>query len=128
MKTLSEIIDETKDGGRPEYDELRYALVAMCALHQFALKSLMDLASREREGKYKPALFGLDWASRERFNQFKAALNMPPKQYVGESHDPDGEEAKKWRKISKGILAKVLENQQASNVRLTDRSDSNQKP
>ena len=115
MKTLSEIIDETKDGGRPEYDELRYALVAMCALHQFAFKSLMDLASRERDGKYKPTLFGLDWTAKERFNQFKAALNMPPKEYVGTSHDPDGEEAKKWRKISKGILNKVLANQQAPN-------------
>jgi hypothetical protein len=115
MKTLSEIIDETKDGGRPEYDELRYALVAMCAMHRFAFMSLMDLAGREREGKYKPGLFGLDWASRERFNQFKAALEIPPKQYVGESHDPDGEEAKRWLKISKGILRRVSENKQSPN-------------
>lgn len=115
MKTLSEIIEETKDGGRPEYDDLRYALVAMCALHHFAFKSLTDLASRERAGKYKPTLFGLDYAARERFNQFKAALAIPPKQYVGASHDPDGEESKAWRKISKGILNKVLANQQTQN-------------
>lgn len=112
MKTLSEIIDETKDGGRPEYDELRYALIAMCALHHFAFKSLMDLASKEREGKYKQSLFGLDWASRERFEQLKAALAIPPKQYVGASHDPDGEEAKMWRKVSKNILANVLKKQE----------------
>lgn len=109
MKTLSEIIDETKDGGRPEYDDLRYALVAMCALHHFAFKNLNDLAQREREGKYKPTLFGLDYASRERFKQFKAALAMPPKEYVGVSHDPDSEECKRWRAMSKGILKKVLE-------------------
>lgn len=109
MKNLGDIIDETKDGGRPEYDELRYALVAMCALHYFAFKSLLDLARREREGRYTPTLFGLDWAARERFNQFKAALALPPKEYVGESHDPDGEESKKWRKLSKGLLDRVLE-------------------
>lgn len=112
MKTLNEIIDETKDGGRPEYDDLRYALVAMCALHRFAFKSLMALAGREREGKYNPAIFGLDCASREHFNQFNAVLALPPKEFVGAIHDMDGEEAMKRRKISKGILAKVLKNQQ----------------
>lgn len=111
MKTLGEIIEETKDGGRPEYDELRYALVAMCALHHFAFSSLQKLAQRERDCKYNQHLFGLDWASRERLKQFQAALAMPPRQYVGESHDPDGEEAKRWRKISKGILDKVLKKQ-----------------
>lgn len=108
MKTLGEIIDETKDGGRPDYDDLRYALIAMCALHHFAFKSLIDLAQREHEGKYKPNLFGLDWASRERFNQLKAAMAVPPKQYVGESHDPDSEECKKWRSISKNVLKHAL--------------------
>lgn len=60
MKTLHEIIEETKDGGRPDYDELRYALVEMCALHHFASDSLRKLAAREREGKYNPKAFGLD--------------------------------------------------------------------
>lgn len=120
MKTLSEIIDETKDGGRPEYDDLRYALVAMCALHHFAFESLRKLAQQEREGKYKPALFGLDWHARERFNQFKAALNVPPKQYVGPQHDPDTEECQKFRKMANRLLTKVLEREQASNKGLYD--------
>lgn len=107
MKTLSEIIDETKRGGRPDYDDLRYALVAMCALHHFAFKSLMDLAARERNGKYNPKLFGLDWASRERFNGLKSALAVPPKEYLGNSHDPDSEECKKWNRVCDAILEQV---------------------
>lgn len=104
MKTLSQIIDEVQDGGRPEYDELRYALVAMLALKSFDQKALMDLASKESAGKYRKDLFGLQYQAEESFRRLKSALNVPPKLYVGESHDPDSEECQRMRKISKKIL------------------------
>lgn len=107
QKILSQIIDEVQDGGRPEYDDLRYAVVALSALHGFNMMALVKLASKEKEGKYRKDLFGLDWESRESFRRFQAALKMPPKVYVGESHDPDSEECQRWRKISKGILNKL---------------------
>jgi hypothetical protein len=109
MRTLDEIIEETKDGGRPEYDELRYALVAMCGLHWFVYNNLLDLAERERTGKYNPKMFGLEWASNERFKNFKTAMAMSPKEYVGDSFDPDSDTCKEMRKFSKGILNKFNE-------------------
>jgi hypothetical protein len=108
MKTLGEVIDEVKDGGRPDYEDLRYTVVALSALHTFSFKTILDLAAKEKAGKYRPA-FGLQFYAEERFKSFKAALAMPPKEYVGPSYDPDGEEAKKWRAISKNILKKVTD-------------------
>lgn len=111
MKTLNEILDEVCDGGRPDYEDLRYALVAMKALHNFDHKAIMNLWIRERDGKYNPKLFGLEWQVNESFNRFKTALNLPPKQYVGTSHDPDTEECQRWRRISNGILKAVIDKQ-----------------
>lgn len=108
MKTLSEIIDEVDSGGRPEYDELRYALIAMKALHHFDSKAIRNLYQREKDGKYRPELFGLKYASEESFRRFKTALGIPPKQYVGPDHDPDTEECQRWRKLSLGLLNKVM--------------------
>ena len=104
MKTLNEIIDIVKDGGKPEYDELRYALLAMCALHYFDSSTLMNLWQREKEGKYKPGLFGLEWEANESFTRAKLALNKSPKDYLGSQYDPDTEEYQRFHKIAKGLL------------------------
>lgn len=108
MKTLHEIIDEVDSGGRPDYDDLRYALIAMKALRHFDANAIMKLHQREKDGKYRPELFGLKYAAEESFRRFKAALGIPPKQYVGTSHDPDTEECQRWRKLSMGLLNKVM--------------------
>lgn len=112
MKTLGQIIDDVKDGAKPDYEDLRYAVIALDALRHFNWNSLHTLATREKAGKYRADLFGLQHAVEERFNQQKAAFAVPPKQYVGTSHDPDTEECQRWRKMSKNILKKVMEKQQ----------------
>ena len=109
MKTLGEIINDVKDGKKPNYEDLRYTVVALSALHHFAFNSILELARREKEGKYKPSLFGLEWHAKERFDNFQAALKLPLKQYVGTSHDPDSTECQEWRAMSKRLLAKVTE-------------------
>ena len=111
MKTLSQILDEVQDGKKPDYDDLRYALIAMKALHHFSSDAIRKLWQREKEGKYRKGLFGLEYQANEQFNRFKAALALPPKQYVGPSHDPDTAECQRWNRISKGILKHVLDNQ-----------------
>jgi len=107
MKTLIEIIEDVKDGVKPEYDDLRYALLAMCALRHFDNNALYKLWNKERNGKYKPDFFGLEWEVEESFKRTKSALNQPPKLFVGETHDPDIEECQKFRKFAKKILEKA---------------------
>ena len=91
MKTLSEIIDDAQDGLNPDYDDLRYAVVALSALIVFDFNALMQLAEREKAGKYNPAMFGIRYQAEHSFNRYKLALSMPPKQFVGTSHDMDTE-------------------------------------
>lgn len=109
MKTLDEIIEEVKDGFKPDYEDLRYALLAVCALYHFDSNAIRKLYQREQEGKYRPELFGLEWEAKESHRRLQTAFRLPPKQYVGKSHDPDTEECQKWRRISKGILKKITE-------------------
>ena len=107
-KTLGEIIEEVDSGGRPDYDDLRYAFIAMKALRHFDANAIRELREREEKGRYRPELFGLKWQAEESFRRFKAALGVPPKHYVGPSHDPDTEECQKWRRISRGIFNDVM--------------------
>lgn len=112
MKTLSQIIDEVQDGQKPDYEDLRYAVVAILALRHFDSNALMKLYKREKEGKYRKEFFGLDYEVKESFRRYKTALEMPPKQYVGPSHDPDTEECQRWRKMAHNVLNHVMKKNQ----------------
>ncbi len=108
MKTLNEIVDAVRDGERPDYEDLRYAICAMSALSSFDRMAFMKLAETEREGK-KPFLTGsAQWQWEEHFNRQKRAGEKPPKEYVGWSNDPDNPEFLNRRNVSKKILAKVV--------------------
>ena len=91
MKTLREIVEQVSDGGKPDYDDLRYSVVALGALRGFDQRALMKLAEGKREGK-KPILsYDAEHQLRESFNRAKNAFSKPPKEYVGSAHDPDKE-------------------------------------
>jgi len=107
MKTTGQIIEEVMDGLRPDYDDLRYALIAVNSLRSFDSRAILKLWNREREGKYKPKLFGLEWEASESHNRAARALNIPPKEWVGAAHDPDTGECQRFRKLAKGLLNKV---------------------
>lgn len=105
MRTLSEIIEITKDGGRPEYDELRYALVAMCALKHFDFEAIKKLYQAKKKGITPFLSYDAEWQMEESFKRFKTALGVDPKTYCGPSHDPDREEYQRFRRAGKKLLA-----------------------
>ncbi len=107
MKTLGTIIEEVMDGLKPDYDDLRYALIAVNSLRHFDSNAIMKMWGKEKDGKYRHDLFGLEWEAKESHNRAHTALNLPPKQWVGSAHDPDTEECQRFRKMAKGLLAKV---------------------
>ncbi len=83
MRNLIDIIEEAKDGGRPEYDELRYALLVMDAqyiqLNNFVLMSLYGKGKLEKMDKFRYENF---------CKAQQKALDTDPKVYIG-SFDPD---------------------------------------
>lgn len=102
MRTLYEIVEAVKDGELPEYDEIRYALLAtdflLTDLDQFVLMSLY--------GKGK--LDGWDKKRYEmKYEQRRKALNIDPKTYVG-SFDPDAPGRQQERAMFKRIFDKVV--------------------
>lgn len=102
MKTLFEIIEAVKDGERPEYDELRYALLAMdfleTDLHQFLL---MDLYGKDKLQGWDKKRFEM------KYEQHQKALGIDPKTYVG-SFDPDFPGRQEERAAYKQIFDKFM--------------------
>lgn len=106
MKTLGEIVEAVRDGERPDYDDLRYAICAMEALAVFNRQAFMKLAETERDGK-KPVLTrSAVWQWEEHFRREKIASDTPPKKYVGWNNDPDNPEFLERRKKSQQLMAK----------------------
>lgn len=108
MKSLGDIINMVKDGQKPEYEELRYAVCALEALHTFDSLSLMDLYKAE-EKKKKPFLTSSAiWQYNESWNRAKIAFEKSPKDWVGWNNDPDNPEYQKRREGSIRLFEKII--------------------
>lgn len=110
MRVLSDIVDDVKSGGRPEYDELRFALLVYNALLFFAdqdVRSLSEPTCSELRKKL---------TSEENFNRHKKALDKDPQAYIG-GDNPDlpeyQEQRKRSERIFNGIL-KIIESKKQS--------------
>lgn len=107
-KTLGEIIEAVRDGERPEYDDLRYAICAMSALSIFDRQAFMKLAEAERETKKPFMVTSAQWQWEEHFNRTKRAMGKPPKDYVGWNNDPENPEFLKRRGLAKRVMDRVI--------------------
>lgn len=104
MKTLYDIITEAKDGGKPAYDELLYALLAVDALAHFDAQFVLHLS--DQVGKLTPQMAEF-WAE-ESFQRNKEALNADPKAWLGWDNDPANPEYRKRRRIAVRLAEAAL--------------------
>ena len=103
MKTLYDIITEAKDGGRPEYDELLYGLLALDALAHFDRDFIMTLPDhRSRQGN-------LEFWAEESFKRYKAALDKPPREWLGPNYDPANPHNQDARRTAMALLEKLAQ-------------------
>lgn len=107
MKNLSDVIQHVMDGGKPEYDELRYSLLAMSSLSVFNRQAFMKLAEAEKLGKKPFMTSSANWQFEEHYRREQAALSKSPKECVGWNNDPENPEFLKRRKISQKIMSKI---------------------
>jgi hypothetical protein len=89
---LGQIITAVRDGQRPSYEDLRYAICAMDALATFNRSAFMKLAEAEKEGKKPLLVYSAQWQFEESFRRAQRAMEKPPKEYVGWDNDPDNPE------------------------------------
>jgi len=101
-RSLGDIIEECQSGGRPDYDDMRYAI---CALQSLAT---MDFSDQRRilEAK-RPEIAAL--RSEECFQRRKRAYAAPPKKWLGPEYDPDSAEVQRRREISQKVFEKVVD-------------------
>jgi hypothetical protein len=108
MKKLIDIIEAVKNNEKPDYDELRYAVLALSALNTFDSMAIGKLAEGEREKKKPFLTYSAEWQLKELFRRNKAAFGKSPKEWLGWNNDPENPEYQKCRKISIKIFDKFL--------------------
>jgi hypothetical protein len=107
MKTLSQIIDLVKSGERPDYDELRYAVVALNALSNFDGMALMRLREAEEKAQRPFLTRSAVFQHNEHWTRWRAALAKSPKEYVGWNHDPDNPAAVRFYKQANTLIDRM---------------------
>lgn len=108
MKKLGDIIDDARDGKKPEYDDLRHAVCAMESLMTFDRLALHSLADAERNNKKKILLSSAVFQSEERFERIKRAYNKSPKEWLGPNNDPDCKIVQERRGKSLNLVNKIM--------------------
>ncbi len=92
MRNLGDIIELVRSGGRPDYDELRYAVCAMEGLATFDRTALMRLAEAEKSGAKLFLTTSPSYQFEESFGRAKRAMAKSPKEWLGWNNDPDNPE------------------------------------
>jgi hypothetical protein len=101
MRKLADIIEDCKLNKRPEYDELRYAVIA--------LTSLMNMSSGKLMRFYKEDTKPIDKLLIDNFyNAYHTALNKSPKDWLGWNNDPENPEYQRFHAIGSKLVDKAL--------------------
>lgn len=102
MKTLSEIIEAVKANERPDYEELRYALLAVSFLHFMDHTEVRKRAARADATTFDKLNFS------ESFNRSKRAMAADPKTYVGWNNDPENPAYQARVKLANKLVEKAI--------------------
>lgn len=106
-RTLGEIIEAVRDGERPDYEDLRYAICALEALAVFDRQAFMKLAEAETAGKKPFMTSSAQWQWVEHFERAKRAIGKPPKEWIGWSNDPENPEFLERRGKAKALISRL---------------------
>lgn len=103
MRTLYEIVEDVRDNKKPDYEEIRYALLVYNFMFNMDHRNLRnELLAEER-----PSKFIRELEAQNSFDMAKTALNKSPKEYIG-GDDPENPEYQKRREMSNKIYDNFL--------------------
>jgi hypothetical protein len=99
MNALVDIIRDVKDNKKPDYEDLRYAVLALTKLNANTQDVLLNVNENTSIKDFH--------SKRKRINLlFAQAMYMPPKEYIDWKDDPENPEYQKYREVSKRVLAR----------------------
>jgi len=99
MNKLGDIINLVKNGERPPYEDLRYAICAMDSLMTFDSMLLRKLAHENEVCEYEYI---------KHFERRKNAYNKTPKEWIGWENDPENENYVKSRNFHIKLFNKKI--------------------
>ena len=105
--TLHQIICDVRDGKRPDYEDLRYAICALEALTTFDEMAFEKLAEAEQELKRPFLTTSAVWQYEESLDRHRRARAVHPKTYVGWNNDPDNPEFLKRRQAAIELVERL---------------------
>jgi hypothetical protein len=114
MRTLSEIIESVKTNEKPDYEELRYALIAMTYLMNDTSRWYRELLM----GKMSPLM--IEFMKKE--NRYGKALAMSPKEYIGWSNDPENPKYQQEHAVFQKIFDKAMKGELPNQKRKQEES------
>jgi hypothetical protein len=99
MNSLYEIIENIKNGEKPDYEDLYWAVLALNSLLHFEKESIRSLAEGKILGKKMFFTYDPEYQERESFNRRKKAFAKSPKEWVGWNNDPSNPDYQESRKM-----------------------------
>jgi len=105
LRNLSEIIEECKLNGRPDYEELRYSVLVMTGILNMVNHELIKLYV---EGKMPNEFIRKMKLDGGTCTMYSTALNKSPKDYLGLNNDPENPEYQKFHALGNKLVEKAL--------------------
>lgn len=105
MRNLSDIIEDCKTNGRPDYDELRYSVLVMT--------SILNMVNYELTKLYVEGEMPKEFIRKMKLEggtciMYHTALNKSPKDYLGRNNDPENPEYQKFHAMGSKLVEKAL--------------------
>jgi hypothetical protein len=114
MRNLSEIIEDCKLNGRPDYEELRYSVLVMTGILNMVNSELIKLYI---EGEMPKEVIRKIKLEKGVCTMYHTALNKSPKEYLGWNNDPENLEYQKFHTIGSKLVDKALKGELPNQVK-----------
>jgi hypothetical protein len=107
MKNLSDIIEDCKLNKKPDYEELKYAVLVMAGILNLTNSELIRLYV---EGKMPSEFIRNMKLKGGVCTMYRNALNKSPKDYLGWNNDPENPEYQKFHNLGNKLVEKFIKN------------------
>ena len=116
MRTLYEIIEDVKTNRKPDYEELRYALLASDSLSTLALMDLRKVLFNN------PSPMIIEMMKNDM--KYSKALNKSPKEWLGWSNDPENPEYQLFHKMGLKLVDKAIKGELPNQIKPEVQNDN----
>jgi len=111
MRILADIVEDCKCNKRPDYEELRYALLVYSFMLNMDHRVLRECLTSEKE--MAPIIKKM--RAENSFNMYHTALNKSPKEYLGWNNDPENPEYQKFHEMGSKLVDKIIAKRESEN-------------